>query len=677
MQKFFVFLSCVYTVCLCSLQANEPDLLKKNDISQVMSQILENHLESQEMTPVLLQESINDFINQFDPNRIYLLESEVEPYLHLSRVKLNSLMAQYQRHDFQMFEQLNKIFQSAILRSRELRASIEVHKAELFQLKNEPSFSEVMWQNFAHNVNDLKVRLNDLLKDFIRIEYRQYGESKINQDKYAVIRDFESHLKDLENQYLYVDDEGQPLSQAEQENLFAIHVLKALASSLDAHTSFYQASEARDMRMRLLKQVEGVGVEIKETLDGVQVVGLVEGGPAQKSGSVKVGDIITKIDGKNVEDESFDKVVSMLHSGQEGQVHLEFKRKGEKNDHEELIKTTLNRELIPVNTDRVQVKSEAFGDGIIGIIALKSFYQNDNGVTSENDVREAIKKLQKQGRLKGLILDLRDNGGGFLSQAVKVAGLFVSSGVIVIAKYANGEEKFYRDVDGKVSYDGPLVVLTSKTTASAAEIVSQALQDYGVALVVGDEHSYGKGTIQTQTVTDNRSSSYFKVTVGMYYTVSGKTPQKNGVKSDIVVPSHWSHYMIGEEFLDPIAPGKVSAAYEDSLGDLSEGEKPWFLKYYVPTLQHRNRSWREMIPTLRKNSEYRIAHNKNYQFYLKGGMDQSEEDDDESEWLSSDAKKSKNYGEDDLQLQEAENIVRDMILLHADRPRNQKAKTGS
>ena len=168
---------------------------------------------------------------------------------------------------------------------------------------------------------------------------------------------------------------------------------------------------------------------------------------------------------------------------------------------------------IVVDNGRVDVTSQPFGNGIIGIINLHSFYQGKD-ISSEEDVRNAIDKLQGQGDLRGLILDLRSNSGGFLSQAIKVAGLFITDGVIVISKYSNGEEKIYRDVDSQVAYDGPLIVLTSKATASAAEIVSQALQDYGVALVVGDEHTYGKGTIQTQTVTDNQSSSYFKVTVG-------------------------------------------------------------------------------------------------------------------------------------------------------------------
>lgn len=263
-------------------------------------------------------------------------------------------------------------------------------------------------------------------------------------------------------------------------------------------------------------------------------------------------------------------------------------------------------------------------------------------------------------------MDLRSNSGGFLSQAVKVAGLFITNGVIVISKYANGDERFYRDVDGKIAYDGPLIVLTSKATASAAEIVAQALQDYGVALVVGDEHTYGKGTIQTQTVTDNQSASYFKVTVGKYYTVSGHTPQKEGVKADVVVPSHWNREEIGESYtIDPVAADMIPPAYDDQLADVSKDVRSWYLKYYTPTVQHRTDQWRGLLPTLRKNSEYRIAHNKNYQFYLKGGQDHSnsEEEADEEEWNT--AKKNKTYGEDDLQINEAVNILKDMILLHS------------
>src|SRR5262249_53796114 len=158
----------------------------------------------------------------------------------------------------------------------------------------------------------------------------------------------------------------------------------------------------------------------------------------------------------------------------------------------------------------------------------------------------------------GLVLDLRENAGGFLSQAVKVSGIFLSNGIVVISKYSRGDVHFLRNIVGRSYFNGPLVILTSKMSASASEIVAQALQDYGVGIVVGDERTFGKGSIQYQTVTDMSTDLFFKVTVGKYYTASGRTTQIEGVKTDIVVPTHYAPYHIGERYLEyPLSADKV------------------------------------------------------------------------------------------------------------------------
>ncbi len=144
----------------------------------------------------------------------------------------------------------------------------------------------------------------------------------------------------------------------------------------------------------------------------------------------------------------------------------------------------LTRSKIVLDDKRVDVEAEPFGDGIIGKITLYSFYEGDNGLSSEKDLKKAIDDLRSQGTLYGLVLDMRENSGGFLSQAVKVSGLFISSGVVVISKYSDGTVKYYRAVDGNRYYDGPLAILISRGSASATEIVAQTLQDYGVAVVV-------------------------------------------------------------------------------------------------------------------------------------------------------------------------------------------------
>ena len=243
-----------------------------------------------------------------------------------------------------------------------------------------------------------------------------------------------------------------------------------------------------------------------------------------------------------------------------------------------------------------------------------------------------------------------------------------------MSKYSDGEQHYYRDLDGKAYYDGPLVVLTSRLTASAAEIVAQSLQDYGVALVVGDEQTYGKGTIQAQTITEGDSSQYFKVTVGKYYTVSGVTPQVRGVKADVLLPGEYSSLEVGEGYLEaPLGNDQVHAAFKDNLWDIEPQARAWYAQYYLPTLQAREQEWTAMLPLLRERSGARLDTNKQYQLYLKNhGVD--------SRWKfgwSEEDVNMKNFDIEDFQVSEAANIVRDMIALEermaGAAPQNQKA----
>jgi carboxyl-terminal processing protease len=666
MYKWWFAILCV--IMSCWIEAHEQDLLTVKDISPIMRQILSEHFGKKEITSPLLQHALQIYIDQFDPNRMYLLENEVAPYFNFSSAELQKALEQYQRHDFSLFKQLNQTIQVSIERSRHIRQGLEAEiKHSLFHPSLVKAHVPIANQeeemgSFAHNLQQLKERIMQNLVAYIEEQKRRFGEFMTLQRKDQILNSYEMHLREFENQYLYHDENDKPLPHAEQENLFTIHVLKALSNSLDAHTAFYAANEAYDLRVRLQKEFRGIGLVLKDTSNGIIVTHMLEGGPAARSKLIHVGDVLLEINGQSIVDQPFETTMDMLHGDKNTRVKLTFKRPESKGEPSKIYTVELTRELIILNNGRVDVYSENFGNGIIGMITLHAFYQGD-GVSSEQDVRNAIEKLKKKGNLRGLILDLRDNGGGFLSQAVKVAGLFITDGIIVISKYSNGEERIYRDVDGKAIYDGPLIVLISKATASAAEIVAQALQDYGVALVVGDEHTYGKGTIQTQTVTDNHSSSYFKVTVGKYYTVSGHTPQKEGVKADIVVPSHWNREQIGEMYADSLGVDIIPPAYHDSLSDIPPDMRSWYLKYYIPKLQKRTMVWRDLLPILRKNSEYRIAHNKNYQYFLRGKGSEEEAANDEDEWSVTD-KKNKTYGEDDLQVQETINILKDMIVLH-------------
>lgn len=644
-RVYFVYLWCLIFPFLGYGQ----DLLKTSDIHKIMEQMLSQHVSTHKLTGQIVQSAIANYINQFDSEHIYLLESEIAPFLHLNPAQISTSINQYEHDQFSVFRQLDALFQKAIARSRSYREQIEKNKSELFHYTT----LQVIPDRYATSEEELQERLKAALINYILTQKAKYGSAMTSQVKDRFVQVYEDALKASESGYLYENSAGEELTGPEKENLFALHVLKSLASSLDSHTTFYKDSEAYDLKMKLQKEFQGVGLIFKESPKGVRVEKIIPGGPADRTGQVKIGDTLLEVDGKKTEGLTFDEVTDGLYGLKGAPVSLLFSRES-KGSAPSTYPLTLTRELVILKTDRVDVYSEPYGKGIIGRIVLHGFYQGD-GLSSENDVRSAIESLQKKGTLLGLILDLRDNSGGFVSQAVKVAGLFITNGVIVISKYADGKERFYRDVDSKRLFDGPLIVLTSKATASAAEIVAQALQDYGVALVVGDEHTYGKGTIQTQTVTDNQSSSYFKVTVGKYYTASGKTPQKDGVKADIIVPSHWSRQRIGEaELPGAVEADKIASAFDDKVEDVPENMKNWYLKYYTPSLQKPVFFWNGFLKTLKTNSERRIAQNKSYQYYLKGGLDEEEADT---------TGKKKKYTEDDLQAEEADHILKDMILM--------------
>jgi carboxyl-terminal processing protease len=655
LRKFFIIFSAALLPFISGF-ANNNELLSKNDVSRVMGEIFSQHVDKKEMTGDVLKLSFQSYIDQFDPDRIYFTQNEVDQLVTVSPEELDLLLQQYTSGQLTRYEEINQAIQKAILRSREYRKELLTRMSVLFQksstLLKDLKLGDNDRRPFADSAAELKKRISDQLILFISSERQRYGDQAVMQNQKRTMQAFLEAIQHRENQYLYTDEYGKQLSDSEQENLFVMHVLKAIARSLDSHTSFLDRNEALDMRIRLEKGFKGIGVVLKKKPEGVVITRLIEDGPAKKSGQVQAGDRISEINGQFVEEDSLEELVEKLRDEKKGKVVLVLKR--DVDGKEEIVQVALGRELIAVDEGRVDVDYVPYGNGILGKIVLHSFYQGNNGVTSEKDVRAAIKELKDQGKLKGLILDLRENSGGFLNQAVKVAGLFITNGVVVISKYSNGEERYYRDMDGKVSFDGPLIILTSKATASAAEIVAQALQDYGVALVVGDEQTYGKGTIQSQTVTDGSSVSHFKVTVGKYYTVSGRTPQVRGVEADIIVPSYYSKELIGEEYLEnPVQPDQINQAYHDPLSDVDPGLKPWYLRYYMPTLQTKSTSWHSSLNALQNKSRLRLAQNSTYQKFLKG----------EGDWnpfLDPDEKLPVDL---DFQMQEAVSILKDMILL--------------
>lgn len=653
-----VFLSLFVTSF--SILKSDDELLKKQDINRVMSQIFQQHGDKQGLSQEVLKQSFNVYINQFDPNHIYLLQDEVRPFLTINDQDAKELIQKYKDGDYSAFSNLNGTIQKAIERARGFRQELEKKPADFFTPKALASIKEGPDNSFAANIDELKQRMRRDMLLCIQNEIKRFGAGAITRNPAQTLALYEKMIRGQEAPYLGTDESGEALSAEERDNLFVLHVLKALSNGLDAHTSVLNSNEAYAMRVRLEKKYQGIGVALQKKGNDTLIVDLLDGSPAKKSGLIKINDRIVEVNGRKVTRESLDDILEWLRGPAGSTVSMVLKR----GSSPQLVPVSLKREDIPVNEGRVESSYESFGNGIIGKVVLHSFYQGDKGISSENDLSEAVNQLKKQGNLRGLILDLRDNTGGFLNQAVKVAGLFISDGVVVISKYSSGEEQIYRDIANKQIYDGPLIVLTSKETASAAEIVAQALQDYGVALIVGDERTYGKGTIQSQTVTaEDGNSSFFKVTVGKYYTVSGRTPQLQGVKADIVVPGLLNNEKIGEEYLAYTEkPDLIPARYIDPLADIDPKKREWYMRYYTPHLQQKEDFWRSNLSILRKNSGHRLENNKDYKAMLQARNGSKDEDEDDVQIT---------FTDHDLQMEEAVNISKDMIMLQS-RARSQQ-----
>lgn len=652
MRKILLFLFCIISI------GAAPYSLKFDDIPRVMERFFMFHIENKEMNPTIVRRSMKLYIENFDPERAYLLDSEVSPYLNMSDKRAREIMANLKNHDFRDFLVLNGLIQESIVRAQAIRSFLVKQLAESALEFEMPS--SIPPSTYSKSDEELIERQKNRM-----IRFYQYHKARTQLDtvdRRAKVYDlFEKKAQRSENSYLFIASNDLPMGREKIENLLTLRILKAFAKSLDTHTSFFSPEEAFEMRMTLEKQFEGVGVVLSEGIDGVMIAELIKGSPAEQSGQIKINDLLIEVDGVPTAGVSFEQVLEMLKKKDKSEIILGFRRMDAKNQH--IFRVPLLKRAIVMNEERIQLGYEKVEGGIIGKITLHSFYESSEGISSEKDIKDAIRAFREKGELIGLVLDLRENSGGFLSQAVKVAGLFISNGVVVVSKYGKGEVHYLRNIVSKAYYNGPLVVLTSKMSASASEIVAQALQDFGVALVVGDERTFGKGSIQYQTVTDANAEVFFKVTVGKYYTASGKSTQIEGVVADIVVPTQYAAYRIGEKYLEyPLSQDQTPAVFVDPLSDLDEKTRKLFQMRYLPSCQRIVAFWRNMLPVLKENSAARMRDDPSFQAFNKK--------------IEAAAARAQNLppntvdeqikvGKEDIQMKEAVNIVKDMIDMEA------------
>ncbi len=348
--------------------------------------------------------------------------------------------------------------------------------------------------------------------------------------------------------------------------------LSAVAHSFDPHSSYMSPQTVEDFQISMRLSLEGIGAALR-SIDGyVTVSEVVPGGAAEKDGRLKANDKIVAVaqDGEDyvdVVEMKLNRVVRLIRGM--GGTKVKLKVVNAANETSEVVLTRqkielkaqeVKGEIIPLETRIPGAK------GRIGVINIPSFYRDfggaqagqDNFKSTSRDVAKALQEFDKQGGVDAVVIDLRMNGGGALTEAIEVSGLFIDQGPVVQIKEPNGKIKSYDDEDPGVMYKGPLVVLCNRLSASASEIFAAAIKDYGRGIVVGDTTTHGKGTVQHVMPISNRMFSVLnnqdlgsvKLTINQFYRVNGDSTQNRGVPSDVVLPSLVDHMDLGESFLE-------------------------------------------------------------------------------------------------------------------------------
>jgi carboxyl-terminal processing protease len=338
----------------------------------------------------------------------------------------------------------------------------------------------------------------------------------------------------------------------EQIKLF----LDALAQAYDPHSEYLSKADMKNFSINMGLSLVGIGAMLRSEDGYAKIESLVPGGPAQLDGRLKVGDRITAVaqgqaDYVDVREMRLDKVVEIIRGKKGTRVRL-LAIPSDATDPSRRKNVELVRDEIKLKDQEARadiiIRKDENGDPIkLGWLTLPSFYadMDRHQKSTTRDVLALLKRLKKE-NIAGLVVDLRRNGGGSLEEALSLTGLFLKSGPIVQTKDYNGSIRISSDPDPGIAYSGPLIVLTSRQSASASEIFAAALQDYGRAVIVGDKNTFGKGTVQTILPIGRFASllgshsdedGALKLTIQKFYRVAGGSTQLHGVASDIVLPS--------------------------------------------------------------------------------------------------------------------------------------------
>lgn len=391
-------------------------------------------------------------------------------------------------------------------------------------------------------------------------------EKNKDQKDFVVLADSALERKAREQVLKVMNDNFARIKSTFSEEVRFSSYLNTITNLMDPHTDYFAPVEKRAFDERMSSEFFGIGAQLIKDDYGIKIATIVTGGAAYKSGQIVVNDIIIKVaqgSGEPVDVSAYatEDAVKLIRGNKGTEVRLTLKKEDGTIKVVSLIREKVNQDQGLARSVIIQQGSKK-----IGFILLPDFYSNfedANGHHCAEDVAEELKKLKAE-KVDGIVIDIRNNGGGSLYEVVKMVGLFIQSGPIVQVKDRSGniDQNTWRDNDASVLYDGPLAVLVNEFSASASEIFAGAIQDYNRGIIIGSSSTFGKGTVQRQIPFGSRSDfstsrtdmGAMTLTFQKFYRINGGSTQLKGIVPDIIIPDKYEYYKVREKDMPEALP---------------------------------------------------------------------------------------------------------------------------
>ncbi len=588
---FYALFVMLIAVASCSFTNKSSEKFVNDDKDKLLLDLITYVIEKGHYEPKVINDDFSvsvfeDFIDVIDPTKRYFLASDIKDF---------------EQYKFQIDDQIkntditffNVVYERLLQRMADAKKIYKEVLAQPFDY-NEDESIDIKYEDmpFANSKKELKERWRKQLKYATLGTYdskltMNQGQSKVSKDvtNEEVVTDIEditgnaasavplskeeSEMTSRESTEKTLDEFFDFVDDLQRKDWF-VQYINTIVDEFDPHTFYFAPEEKEKFDTSMSGKFEGIGARLQKKPEGAKIVEIISGGPVWRDQRLEVGDEIIKVGQKgeapiDIVGMRLDDAIKLI-KGPEGTVVDLTVRKVD--GSLEII--SLTRDIVELEESFAKSANIIKENQKFGLINLPKFYVDFDDYSERNaatDVAKEVERLRQEGA-EGLILDLRDNGGGSLKTVVEMAGLFIKDGPIVQVQSSGKKKEVYDDKDERVQWDGPLVILVNELSASASEILAAAMQDYKRAVIIGSRQTFGKGTVQNVIPLDNivRSNEHgdlgaIKLTTQKFYRINGGSTQLEGVKSDVVVPDKYSYIDLGErDQSNPLKWDKISPA---------------------------------------------------------------------------------------------------------------------